>query len=196
MCLWYYDIERRAMIHNLVPRSLFQNESITPHTATFGESGDISNMCTFGYYAWVYYRDHGRFPENKDKLGRVLGPLRNEVNEMAQSVVTSKATVLHRHTMRKITSSELLDDSEKENRTKIDECVRTKLGDSMLFLSKTKAKDSILYYDEVEPDLLHIPDNNNPVDDNGIALYEKPITDYWINNEVCLPQGEKTPILR
>ena len=71
------------MIHNLVPRPLFQNNGLTPHAVTFGESGDISNICNFGYYEWVYYRDHGSFPENKEKLGRILGPIRNEGNEMA-----------------------------------------------------------------------------------------------------------------
>ena len=82
------------MIHNLVPRSLFQNNGLTPHAATFGESGDISNICTFAYYEWVYYRDQGNFPQNKEQLGRVLGPIRNEGNEMAQAVVTHKATVV------------------------------------------------------------------------------------------------------
>ena len=60
----------------------------------------------------------------------------------------------------------------------------------MSFPIKPKAPDFILYHDEVEPDPLQPPDNNDPVDDNGVALYEKPITDHWINNEVCLPQGE------
>ena len=191
MCLWDYAIERRAMIHNLVPRPLFQNKGLTPHAATFGESGDISNICTFAYYEWVYYRDHGSFPENKEKLGRVLGPLRNEGNEMAQAVVTSKATVVPRRTMRKLTSSELHNDSEKAKRKQIDEKIKARLGDSMSFPPKLKAPDFIPYHDDVEPDPLHIPDNNDPVDVNGIPLYEKPITDYWINNEVCLPQGEK-----
>ena len=31
---------------------------------------------------------------------------------------------------------------------------------------------------------------NDNVDDNGVPLYEKLLTDYWIDNEVCLPQGE------
>ena len=90
MVLWDYAIERRALIHNAVPRPLFQNNGLTPHAATFGSEGDISNICNFGWYEWVYYRDHGNFPENKQKLGRVLGPMQNEGNEMAQGVLTSK----------------------------------------------------------------------------------------------------------
>ena len=191
MCLWDYAIERRTMIHNLVPRPLFQNNGLTPHAATFGESGDISNLCTFAYYEWVYYRDQGSFPQNKEQLGRVLGPIRNEGNEMAQAVVTYKATVVPRRTMRKLTLSELHNESEKAKRHMIDRKITAKLGDSMSFPPKPKAPDFIPYHDEDEPDPLHITDNNDPVDTNGVALYEIPITDLWINNEVCLPQGEK-----
>lgn len=61
----------------------------------------------------------------------------------------------------------------------------------MTFPSKPKAPDFIPYDDDVEPDPLHIPDSNDHVDDNGISLYEKPITGYWISDELCLPQGEK-----
>ena len=171
MCLWDYAIERRAMIHNLVPRPLFQNNGLTPHAATFGESGDISNICTFGYYEWVYYRDQGSFPQNKEQLGRVLGPIRNEGNEMAQAVVTRKATVVPRRTMRKLTSFELHDESEKDKRNKIDFKIKATLGDSMSFPPKSKAADFIPYHDEDEPDPLQLPDNNDPVDDNCTPLY-------------------------
>ena len=161
------------------------------HAATYGNSGDISNICTFAYYEWVYYRDHGNFPQNKEQLGRVLGPIRNEGNEMAQAVVTHKATVVPRRTMRKLTISELNNESEKSKRVNINAKIRAKLGDSMSFPTKPKAPDFIPYHDEDEPDPLQIPEHNDPVDDNGVPLYEQPITDHWVNNEVCLPQGEK-----
>ena len=72
MCLWDYAIERRAMIHNIVPHPLFQNNGLTPHAVTFGESGDISNICIFAYFEWVYYRDHGSSPDNKENLAVYL----------------------------------------------------------------------------------------------------------------------------
>ena len=42
-----------------------------------GSQGDISNLCNFAWYEWVYYRDHDSFPENKEKLGHVLGPIKS-----------------------------------------------------------------------------------------------------------------------
>ena len=108
---------------------------------------------------------------------------------MDQAIVTYKYTVVPRRTIHKLTYSDLHDETEKTKRNTIDLKIKATLGDSMSFPSKPKAADFIPYHDEVEPDPLQLPNNNDPFDDNGIALYEKPITDHWINNEVCLPQG-------
>ena len=123
MVLWNYAIEQRAAINNLVPRLLFQNNGQTPHAVTFGSQGDISNLCNFGWYEWVYYRDHGSFPENKEKLGRVLGPIKNEGNEMAQAVLTAKGTIVPRRTIRKLAPAELSNSVEEKKRHTFDEII-------------------------------------------------------------------------
>ena len=46
------------------------------------------------------------------------------------------------------------------------------------------------YGDDFEPDLVQLPEDNNPGDSNGTAIFEKPITDRWIHAELNLPQGE------
>ena len=45
LVLWDYFDERRAAILCLMARDLFQLQGSNPHTATFGEEGDISNLC-------------------------------------------------------------------------------------------------------------------------------------------------------
>ena len=190
MVLWDYAIERRALIHNAVPRPLFQNNGLTPHAATFGVEGDISNICNFGWYEWVYYRDHGNFPENKQKLGRVLGPMKNEGNEMAQGVLNSNGKIVPRRTIRKLSVSELHSESEKNKRRIFEELIRSKLGDSMAFPPKPPSSPYVPYSDGVEPNSLQLPDDNDPVDADGTSVFEKPITDHWIHAEVTLPQGE------
>ena len=190
MVLWDYAIERRAMIHNAIPRALFQANGLSPHAATFGVQGDISNICVFGWYEWVYYRDHGTFPMNKEKLGRVLGPLRNEGNEMAQAVLTSKGTVVPRRTLRRLTVAELHSEVEKRKRSVFDDIIKSKMGDSMSFPPKSKAKDHVPYSDDTDPDPPELPSDSDPVDKDGVALFEKPLTDVWINAEINLPQGE------
>ena len=194
MVLWDYCMERRTRIHNAVPRSLFQTNGLTPHEATFGAPGDISNICNFGWYEWIYYRDFGNFPVAKEKLGRCLGPIENEGNEMSQSVLTAKGTVLTRRTLRKLRPSELISESEKRKRKLFDDIILNKLGDSMTFPAK-KSPDSVPYFDD-ELDTTELPDDTDPVDPDGNAIYEQPITDQLIHSEVHLPQGESVKAAR
>ena len=190
MVLWDYCLERRAHIHNALPRPLFQNKGATPHEATFGEQGDISNICNFGWYQWVYYRNPATFPEGKECLGRVLGPAKNEGSEMAQYVLTSKGTVVPRRTLRPLQPSELNTEVERRKRTSFDEIIRSRLGDAMSTPSKPLAPDYVPYADgELDPPPIHEIDDD-PIENDGTAVFEKPITDYLINAELRLPQGE------
>ena len=52
-------------------------------------------------------------------------------------------------------------------------------------------KEYIPYSDEVESTSIIYPDDNDPVDDNGTALFEQPITDRLIHTELRLPQEEE-----
>ena len=42
---WGYCAERRALITNMTAKDPFQLQGQTPHFETFGEEGDISNIC-------------------------------------------------------------------------------------------------------------------------------------------------------
>ena len=51
--------------------------------ATLGEMGDTSNICQFGWYEWVYFRQKtAAFTFQKEELGRCLGNTKNDGNEM------------------------------------------------------------------------------------------------------------------
>jgi hypothetical protein len=114
LVLWDYCIEQRALIHNAVPCDLFQANRLSPHEITFGTEGDISNLCRFNWYDWVYYNDPNSYPYNKMLLGRALCPIRNEGNEMAQGVLTVKDTVVPRRTIQPLTKAEENSESEKQ----------------------------------------------------------------------------------
>ena len=190
MVLWDYCIQRRAKIHNVTPRNLFQNDGLAPFTATFGVQDDISNICNFGWCEWVYYRDHGIFPINKEKLGKVLGPLKNEGNEMAQAVLTHNGKIIPRRTIRHLKTSEIHNPIEKTKRDHFDEEIRKKLGNATIFPPKPLATDFVSYSDS-ETDPTEIIEDQDPLDDNGSPKFESPITDYLIHSEIHLPQGEE-----
>jgi hypothetical protein len=100
MLPWFYGTIAFNVMHNVTPRNLFQNDSLNPYSITFGAQADISNLCSFNWYDWIYYCDHGIFPINKEQLGRVLGPFKNEGNKMAQAILTASGKVIPKRTIR------------------------------------------------------------------------------------------------
>ena len=98
LCLWDYCAERRVRIHNVIPKDLSQLQGSNPITTTFGLQPDISNICQFDWCDWCYFREESniQFPFQKEQLGRVLGPIRNQGNEMTQASLTENGTVVPR----------------------------------------------------------------------------------------------------
>ena len=79
--LWDYVMEQRAIIHQVTSKDLIRMNGTKPHTATFFTEADILNICHYGWYEWVYYRDQSSsYPNIKECLGHCLGPDHNEVN--------------------------------------------------------------------------------------------------------------------
>ena len=138
----------------------------------------------------MYYRDPGSFPENKEKLGRALGPTTNEGNQMSQAVLVATGKTVPRRTLRKLTKAEIHSEVEKRKRTIFDDIILKKLGDSIRNPEQPIDGDFVPYADEVDPDPVQLPDDNDPISTDGTSVFEKPITDQWINAELNLPQGE------
>ena len=100
MRLWCYCAERRASIMTLTANNLYQLQGQNPYMATLHDMGDISNLCQFGWYEWVYICQHtAQFPRQKSELGRCLGPTKNKGNEMCQWVMQQNGQVVPRRTL-------------------------------------------------------------------------------------------------
>ena len=54
MILWDYCIERRARVNNLTAKDAFKLKRTNAHSATLGNTGDISNICQLKWYTLVY----------------------------------------------------------------------------------------------------------------------------------------------
>ena len=72
-----------------------------------------------------------------------------------------------------------------------DGTINSKLGSSTSFPAKPLPRDHVPYSDDIGPDLISLPDGNDSIDKNGVAVFENQITDRWINAELHLPQGEE-----
>ena len=81
--LWANCVERCASVHNVTSRNTFKLQGLTLHAVLTGEQSDISKLCQFWWFEWVYYlADKKKFPEHKERLLKVLGLSKGIVNEM------------------------------------------------------------------------------------------------------------------
>ena len=83
LVLWDYSAELKDRMCNTTANNLFQLQGQNLHMVTFGTEGDISAICQYKWYEWVYFWDGSQqFPFMREVLGRYLGPAKNEGNEM------------------------------------------------------------------------------------------------------------------
>ena len=195
LTLWDYCAERRALIHNVTPRDLFQLNGNNPTTATFGVQADISNICQYDWYDWCYFREESgvQFPFQKRQLGRVLGPIKNQGNEMTQAVLTITGKIVPRRTCAPLTTAEIHSPSEQCKRDTFNAAIKKIFGDSMSIPVNTNVLDTDEHdlTSEDDDDEPLEPLEEDPVDPDGTATFEQPITDVLIHAEVILPQGEE-----
>ena len=78
LAFWYYRIERRARVHNLIAKNLFQLHGSNNYTALAGEEEDNANL----------------FPFSKEMLGRCLVLAKGEGNDMSQWVLKSNGDII------------------------------------------------------------------------------------------------------
>ena len=191
LCLWDYCVERRARINNLTAKNAFKLHGSTPHTVTTGDEGDISNLCQYGWYEWCYFRDQtAAFPNNKEVLGRVLGPARGAGNEMAQWILKANGRVVPRRSLRPLKNDEIHSPVEIKKREVCDELIKRRWGTPMTPPNTQQPKAFKKYEDheQQEQPTLEVEDI---VDSTGKLINQQPAYDQIINAEVQLQLGEE-----
>jgi len=180
-----YCAERRARIHKLTAKHLFQLQGQNPMSATLCEERDISNLCRHGWYNWCYYREQSTpTPMQTEMLGRVLGPTKNVANSMSQRILKANKRIVPRTTVCRLLPAELAPTNhvEKERRRKFDEVIKQRYGD-VLSLPDKLASNFIPYKDdETEP--MQMPSDEDPVDSEERAAGEQSVFDRLIHAEL------------
>ena len=197
MCLWCYCAERRSTIMTLTANNLYQLQGQNPYMATLNEMGDISNLCQFGWYEWVYFRQQkAQFPRQKSELGRCLGPTKNEGNEMCQWVLQQNGQVVPRRTLRRLKPEEIspTNVSEANKRAAFDAEIKRRLGDSIVKppprrMRRMDPTNNFDYDSDDELATANVVPAADAVDATGKPLNQQSVTDLLINAEVMLPNG-------
>ena len=184
---------------NLATKNMFQLEGYNPYMETLGEMGDMSKLCQFGWYEWVYFRQNtASFPYQKDELGRYLGPTKNESNEMSQSILQKNGQIVPQRTPRQLIREDHLATHEAEANkcASFDAAIKEDLGDPITPAPLKLTRISIdptnnFDYDKFDENSYEnvVPEADD-VDSRGKPINQQSVADLLINEEVLLPQGE------
>ena len=176
MSLWDYCAERIEHVNNSTAKDLFQLSGETPTYHVTGRQPDISNVCQFTWYEWVYGRDCSRpFPTQQEILGRALGPAVNTGNAMSQWVLVRSGHIIPMTTLRPLTVEEKHSAVEIRKRDEFDRIIRNKLGDSVNIMDpeevepNPKLGDTLEPYEDDEETMRTIPELDNNVYDEYIS---------------------------
>ena len=130
--LWDHCLELSSRVRSSTQHNLYQLKGEVPETVMTGETTDISHLCEYGWYDWVMYNDDAGYPEDKQRVGRYLGPTDPGIGStMSYKILRPSGKIVRRTTIRKLTPQEWEDKTHAKRRNEFDEDVVKKLGEPM-----------------------------------------------------------------
>ena len=186
---WDYCLEHRVRIYNMTVRDYPTICGTIPHTLVTGEESDISNLCQFSCYKWVYFHEHtAAFPHNKEVLRRVLGPARGVGNEMAQWILKANGQVVPRCSVRPLHPGELTSPSEQSKHQSFNALIDRRFGTLINPLQQPNDDDgkfgNFEPYEDNNEVIQPKPEIEDTVNATGRLLNQSPAYDHMINAEV------------
>ena len=167
-------VERRARINNLTANDDYRLHGSTPHALTTGDEGDILNLCQYAWYEWCYFRDQtAAFPNNKEVLGRVLGPARGAGNDMPQWILKANGRVVPKRSLSPLTVDELHSPVELKKREVFDELIKRRWGSPMT-PSNTQQQKVVKKYEDHEQQEHPTLEVRDIVDSTGKLINQQP----------------------
>ena len=128
---WDYCAEQQAAITNMTAKNLFQLQGQNYHMATFTDQDEMSNICKFGWYEWVYSRDVSEpFPHLDEVLGRCIGQENNEGKKMSQWVLNINGQVVPRRYLGRLRLYGLISEVEISKRVAFNAQIKLSHGKS------------------------------------------------------------------
>eukprot|EP00957_Ditylum_brightwellii_P033927 2570510-Ditylum_brightwellii.AAC.1 len=105
---WDDCIELEAMIMSHTAHPLWELKGEVPEIVMIGNTADISQFADLAWGQWVYFRDTTKaFPEDKEVLGRYLGPSFDVGPAMHAKFLKENGRVVNRTTYRPLSKDKL-----------------------------------------------------------------------------------------
>ena len=166
-------------------KNVFEFIGEVPRTVMRGETANITHLCEFGWYDWVYCRDNAAtYPNGKWVLGRFLRPSTDIGPALCAKILKENWRCVYRSSYRHLTEDEQNSPEERKKRESYDQMIHLRLG------SPASTQDFEEDYSTPEFELYEYDDGNGVPHAKECEGEPTPITyDTYIGAEVVLPKG-------
>jgi hypothetical protein len=107
-CLWDYCLELQSKTRSNVAHDLTTLNGHTPETLMTGDTADISSLCEYQWFEWIWHKDEdASYPNDSHVLGRYLGSSKYIGPEMCAHILKPNGRIIQRTITGPMTPSEL-----------------------------------------------------------------------------------------
>jgi hypothetical protein len=169
---------------------IYKLDGQVPETKMLGQTADISFICGFAWYDWIYFNASiAGFPDPKMQLGRYLGPTDPDAGSvLTAKILANSDDVVRRNTFRLLTDRELESKEVLDEQVTFDDKVHKQLGDPF---SIEKDMQDALNFSSVSHDLVVFDDDDHQgtlLFDDQVSSYEPDVLDGYLTAQVLLPR--------
>ena len=198
LTFWCYATEWRMRVHNVTASKLAQCHRSNPHTATTGETKDISDISKFGFFQWVmYYNKNTSYPQGRWCLGRALGPTKNVGNKMCQWILKTNGEIVARRTVHHLNAGEEVNPAFEAEKSEMMTYIYQRYGSPFRHKNvqpRRQQHDDFVPYEPVYDDEGFIS-SEMPGDAEFNGESNLPV-DAFVNMEVLMSQGGEERVAR
>jgi hypothetical protein len=155
--LWDHSFQLQAEICSHTALDLFTLGGDTPTTKLLGDTADISHLCQFEWYQYVWFI-HPSDKLDSKHIGRYLGPSHLVGDVTCSKVLTSKATVLVRSSVYPVSHEDLVTSGVNDRLLDFGAQLREKLKDRYEPLSIEPEVLTYTPYEDIESQPLEMPE--------------------------------------
>ena len=128
--LWDDCIELEMEVRSCTANNVFELKGeVKPRTVMKDETANITHLCEFGWYDWVYFRDNAvTYPNDKWVLGSWLDPSIDIGQALCSKNLKDNGRCVYKSLHRHLTDDEQNSPEEKKKRESYDQLIHSKLG--------------------------------------------------------------------
>lgn len=188
--LWDHCFELMAEIRSHTSLNLMSLYGQTPTTHLTGDTSDISHLCQFEWYEYVWWLDTTD-RMNQKKLGHYLGPSLSAGDVMCSKVLTSKAIVRIRSSVFPLSVEDKNSDAVKEKirqyEAELSEKLRDRVAGIEPLIDQVEIDDDL---DTPEYDVYHDEENGKEHEMPEADEIDCEAFDKYIAANVMLPDSD------